>query len=150
MALTKLVSIGALLSLTAAIDPPRQPRQPLGNGDRRLTYNETTPTSLNRATSQSVSWIAGEQDGQFVTVTNGSLTLENIVTGDSSVFVAAENVPEDYHEYWISPDQERVLWAVNYTKQYRYSYYADYLIQDVATGETTPLVADQVGDILYA
>ncbi|USW56441.1 Putative peptidase S9, prolyl oligopeptidase, catalytic domain, dipeptidylpeptidase IV [Septoria linicola] len=151
MALTKLVTIGALLfPLTAAIDPPRQPRQPLGNGDRRLTYNETTPTALNRATSQSVSWIAGEQDGQFVTVTNGSLTLENIVTGDSSVFVAADNVPEDYHEYWISPDQERVLWAVNYTKQYRYSYYADYLIQDVATGETTPLVADQVGDILYA
>ncbi|KAF2211266.1 hypothetical protein CERZMDRAFT_106497 [Cercospora zeae-maydis SCOH1-5] len=150
MVLTKLLSFGALLSLTAAIDPPRKPRQPLGNGERRLTYNETTPAAINRATSQSVSWISGEQDGSFVTVANGSLVLENIVTGDSSVFVAADRVPEGYHEYWISPDQERVLWAVNYTKQYRHSYFADYLIQDVESGETTPLVVDQVGDIIYA
>lgn len=133
-----------------AIDPPRQPRQPLGNGTRRLTYNETTPTAQNRATSQTVSWISSEQDGTFITTANGSLVLENIVTGDSSVFVAADKVPADYHEYWISPDQERVLWAVNYTKQYRYTYFADYLIQDVATGETTPLVPDQLGDIQYA
>lgn len=155
MALTsllKLMSVGVLLPLSAAaIDPPRQPRQPLGNGDRILTYNETTPTALNRATSQTVSWISGEQDGQYVTVSDaGALLLQNIVTGENTTFVAAEHVPADYHEYWISPDQERVLYATNYTKQYRHSYFANYLVQDVATGETTPLVADQAGDIQYA
>lgn len=151
IALASVLSLSSLIPLATAIDPPRQPRQPTGNGDKILTYNETTPTARYRATSQSVSWISGEQDGQYVTVSDdGALVLENIVTGDSNVFVAAENVPADYHEYWISPDQERVLWATNYTKQYRYSYFADYLIQDVASGETTPLAADQVGDIQYA
>ncbi|KXT18421.1 hypothetical protein AC579_8178 [Pseudocercospora musae] len=141
----------AALSLAAAIDPPRKPHQPTGNGDRVLTYNETTPTAINRASSRSVAWMSGGADGQYVTVSNdGALVLENIVTGNSTVFIAAENVPAHHHEYWISPDQEQVLWAVNYTKQYRHSYFADYLVQDVASGETTPLMADQVGDIQYA
>lgn len=151
MAWISLLSLSALLQSTVAIDPPRQPRQPLGNGETRLTYNVTTPTALYRPSTQAVAWISGEEDGQFITENDdGALVLESIVTGDSKVFVAADKIPEDYHEYFISPDQEKVLWAVNYTKQYRYSYFADYLIQDVATGETVPLVEDQAGDIIYA
>lgn len=146
-----LLSLLSLSVLTAAIEPARQPRQPLGNGETRLTYNVTTPTALYRPSTQAVAWISGEEDGQYITENDdGALVLESIVTGDSNVFIAADKIPEDYHEYWISPDQERVLWAVNYTKQYRHSYFADYLIQDVATGETTPLIEDQVGDIQLA
>jgi dipeptidyl-peptidase-4 len=68
MRLTNLLSFSALLVLTIAIEPLRKPRQPIGNGTRRLTYNETTPTPINRPTSQSVSWISGEQDGSFARV----------------------------------------------------------------------------------
>ncbi|SMY25359.1 unnamed protein product [Zymoseptoria tritici ST99CH_1A5] len=152
MALSTILSLSLLLPLTIAIDSPRQPHQPLGNGETLLTYNVTTPTALYRPTApKDVDWISGEQDGQYITTNDdGALVLENIVTGDSNVFIDAAKVPEDYHEYWISPDQERVLWAVNYTKQYRHSYFADYLIQDVQSGETTPLVEGQVGDIQYA
>lgn len=150
MALKILLALSAL-SFTVAIDPPRKPHQPIGNGDRILTYNETTPSPLNRATSRGVSWISGDKDGQYVTVSDeGALVLENIVTGNSTVFVAADKVPADYYDYWISPGQERVLWAVNYTKQYRHSYFADYIVQDVLSGDTTALVGDQVGDIQYA
>ncbi|KAK4498046.1 hypothetical protein PRZ48_010702 [Zasmidium cellare] len=151
MAWARTVSVGLFLQLATAITPAREPRQPLGGGDRLLTYNETTPTALNRATTLAVDWISGDQDGQYVTTSDdGALILESIVTGENTTFIPADSVPADYHEYWISPDQDRVLWAVNYTKQYRYSYFADYLIQDVESGETTPLVPDQVGDIQYA
>jgi dipeptidyl aminopeptidase/acylaminoacyl peptidase len=43
-----------------------------------------------------------------------------------------------------------VLWAVNYTKQYRHSYFADYLVQDVESGEVQSLVPGSTGDIQYA
>lgn len=148
--MSRLLSLALLLVSATAIDPPRQPHQPLGGGDRRLTYNETTPTARNTATSQSVSWISGDEDGQYVLVSGGALVFRSIASGANSTFVAADKVPADYHAYTISPDQQRVLWATNYTKQYRHSYFANYLIQDVETGDTTPLVDDQVGDIQYA
>ena len=76
--------------------------------------------------------------------------MENFVTGESETFVAAEDIPSDTHGYWIRSDLEKVLFATNYTKQYRYSYFADYSILDVASGDLSPLVEDQVGDIQYA
>lgn len=151
MMFATLLQLALLLASTLAIEPARQPRQPLGGGDRLLTFNVTSPSPLYASASTSVAWISGEEDGRYVTFNdNGGMIIESIATGDSEVFVPADNVPEDYWDYWISPDKERVLWAVNYTKQYRHSYFADYLLLDVASGETTPLVEDQVGDIQYA
>lgn len=72
------------------------------------------------------------------------------MTNSSETLVTADKVPEDAHEYWIRPDLSAVLWATNYTKQYRHSYFADYFIQDVENGSLTPLVDDQHGDIQYA
>jgi dipeptidyl-peptidase-4 len=43
-----------------------------------------------------------------------------------------------------------VLWATNYTKQYRHSYFANYFIQDVQSMNLRPLAPDQSGDIQYA
>ena len=72
------------------------------------------------------------------------------MTQDQRTLVEAEQVPADYYEYWFNADATQILWAVDYTKQYRHSYFANYLVQDVATGETSPLLPDQDGDIQYA
>lgn len=140
-----------LLPLVQAIEPARFPRQPVGNGTTPFTFNDTVPSSRYVSSLASISWVAGDVDGQYITENDdGALVFENIATGDSQVLVDADAIPEDYWEYWTSPEADRVLWATNYTKQYRYSYFADYLVQDVESGELTPLVEDQAGDIQYA
>ncbi|RYO82367.1 hypothetical protein DL766_004753 [Monosporascus sp. MC13-8B] len=149
----KLLTTSAvlLLGVATAIEPPRQPQRPTGNGTKILTWNETMVTGGFGARSVSVSWLSGGEDGQYIySGDDGSLVLENFITGDSDTFVAADNIPEDMHEYWIRSDLQKVLFATNYTKQYRYSYTADYSVLDVESGVLTPLVEDQVGDIQYA
>jgi dipeptidyl aminopeptidase/acylaminoacyl peptidase len=142
----------AAASLVSAIDPPRFPHQPLGNGTKRLTYNITTesPGALVPST-RSLSWVGTGEDGDYIFVgDDGSFIFENIATGAQRTFLSADKIPADYWDYFISPDATHVLWAVNYTKQYRHSYFADYLIQDVESGETQPLDPAQVGDLQYA
>ncbi|UNI18125.1 Dipeptidyl-peptidase IV [Purpureocillium takamizusanense] len=163
-----LVSLGkgaaALLSLASwaailhggvvgvgAIEPPRHPHQPTGNGERLLTYNETVTTRKIRPSSISVRWTATGDDGQYITTNDkGDLVLDNIATNASSVFVPASSLPNGTREYWIRHDSRALLVAANATKQYRHSYFADYYILDVASGSKTPLVEDQAGDIQYA
>ncbi|KAM5345946.1 hypothetical protein ACJ41O_011807 [Fusarium nematophilum] len=141
----------AVLQLTLAIDPPRKPYQPVGNGKRLLTFNETSPSAKIRPSVLSVDWSSAGGDGNYIVQSpDGALVLQDIVTGEKKTFVPADQLPEDLHEYWISGDATQVLLATNYTKQYRYTYFADYFILDVESGETTPLVEDQVGDIQYA
>ncbi|KAK2010950.1 hypothetical protein LZ32DRAFT_562215 [Colletotrichum eremochloae] len=144
------VAAALLLGPTAAIEPPRPPHQPVGGGDRLVTWNETVVSPRFGASSQSVSWLSGTQDGSFITLANGSLVIQHIISGATETFVAADKIPPAYTDYWIRPDLKKVLFATNYTKQYRHSYFADYSILDVESGLLEPLVADQVGDIQYA
>lgn len=147
-----LVALAAGLQLVAAIDPPRFPHQPLGNGSTLLNYNVTVgrPGSLSPST-RTLSWVSSDNDGEYIFEgADGSFVFENIATGEQRTFLAADQIPADYWDYWISSDYSRVLWAVNYTKQYRHSYFADYLIQDVESGETQSLVPGSTGDIQYA
>ena len=72
------------------------------------------------------------------------------MTEEQRTLVASDKVPEGYEEFWFNADATQILWAVNSKKQYRHSYFADYLVQDVATAEAKPLVADQNVDIQYA
>lgn len=147
-----LALLVASIPLISAIDPPRYPHQPLGNGTKLLTYNVTTdsPGALVPQT-RTLSWVSTGADGDYIFVgDDGSFIFENIATGEQRTFLSADKVPADYWEYFISPDASRVLWAVNYTKQYRHSYFADYLVQDVASGEVQSLVPGSTGDIQYA
>ncbi|CAH0039498.1 unnamed protein product [Clonostachys rhizophaga] len=153
MALYRSFAAAALLLSTVAnaIDPPRNPWQPVGGGERLLQFNQTVPSRAIAAKSTSVSWSAAGSDGQFITSnSNGDLVLEDIVSGNTETFVTADKLPSDTYETWISDDTTRVLVASNYTKQYRHSYFADYFVLDVESGELTALVDDQVGDIQYA
>ncbi|KAK6441329.1 Dipeptidyl peptidase 4 [Oleoguttula sp. CCFEE 5521] len=146
-----LTCLLAVCTSSVAINDTRQPHQPLGNGSKLLTYNDTVISPKFSASSQTVSWIASETDGEVIYQGDDSaLILENYVTGTNRTFVSSALVPNDTHEYWVSSDQQRVLFATNYTKQYRYSYFADYFVLDVTNNKSTPLVPDQVGDIQYA
>ncbi|OLN86930.1 Dipeptidyl peptidase 4 [Colletotrichum chlorophyti] len=146
--LLKSVVAATLLSAACAID--REPHQPVGGGDKVVTWNETVVTPRFGASSRSVSWLSGADDGSFIYLSNRSLVIEDIVTGANRTFVPADQIPSDYAEYWIRPDLKKVLFATNYTKQYRYSYFADYSVLDVESGVLEPLVEDQAGDIQYA
>ncbi|KAF9765369.1 hypothetical protein IL306_002340 [Fusarium sp. DS 682] len=146
-----LATLLAFAPLGLAVDPPRQPHQPVGEGDRLLTFNETSPSAKLRPTTMSVDWSSAGEDGNYIVLSDdGDLVLEDIVSEKTTKFVTADKLPKDLHEYWISGDAKRVLVASNYTKQYRYSYFADYFILDVESGKSEPLVKDQVGDIQYA
>ncbi|KOS22468.1 Dipeptidyl peptidase 4 [Escovopsis weberi] len=146
----------ALLALAsslaqAALDRPRQPHQPTGQGDRLLRYNETTPRPAFRPTLIGVQWSKAGNDGEYITRSkDGDLILEDIVSGKSHVFIPSDELPGDLHDYWIGSDRNTILLATNATKQYRHSYFADYFILDAASGDSVPLVEDQAGDIQYA
>ncbi|KAH9997388.1 dipeptidyl peptidase IV N-terminal region-domain-containing protein [Xylariaceae sp. FL0662B] len=148
---TLFLAVTTLLCSAIAIEPARQPHQPTGNGDKILTWNETMVSNPFGASSTSVSWLSGGEDGEYIYRSgDGSLVLENFITGENSTFVGADLIPSDMREYWIRSDFSKVLFATNDTKQYRHSYFADYSILDVESGELTPLVEDQVGDIQWA
>ncbi|KAL3420977.1 dipeptidyl-peptidase 4 [Phlyctema vagabunda] len=103
----------------------------------------------------SLQWIAQGEDGTYVDTDaeSGDLIFANIVTGNSTTFVAASDIgsdAQDFYDYSIQSSAEHVLFITNYTKQYRHSYFADYYVFNVETKTTVPLVEDQVGDIQYA
>ncbi|KAF3906351.1 Seprase [Dactylellina cionopaga] len=151
MKVSIVFALSLLGLLTEAIEPPRKPSQPSWDGSKILTYNETVLRNSFGARSTSVNWFDGGEDGVGLRLSDGGdIVLENFITGKSEIFVPANRIPSGYAEYWIRPDLKKVLFAINYTKQYRWSYFADYLILDVASGKTTPIVADQAGDIQYA
>lgn len=152
MAISSLACVATLLlGSAAAIDPPRKPVAPTGNGDQTLTFNNTVLSPQFRASTLSVDWLPDEEDGLVVyQADSGALVFENYATGENDTFVAAELIPEDVYEYWIRSDQQKVLFATNYTQNYRHSYWSNYIVLDVESGEQTPLVDDQNGDIQYA
>ncbi|EJT72972.1 seprase [Gaeumannomyces tritici R3-111a-1] len=144
--------VAALALSATAIDPPRQPHQPLGNGDKILTYNDTVLSPKFGASSRGVQWIAtgGGSDGQYITETGAGLVFENIATGSSETFVAANLFPPNMYEYWVRQDLKKVLFAADRTKVYRHSYTANYFVLDVASKQLSPVVPDQAGDVQYA
>ncbi|CRK23693.1 hypothetical protein BN1723_013084 [Verticillium longisporum] len=139
----------ALATSVSAIDPPRPPTQPVGGGERLITYQESRSGAF-AASSRAVSWVDGTDDGRYIFANTAGLVFEDIVSGESETFVPASALPADYRDYRIRPDLKKVLFATNDTKQYRHSFFADYQILDVESGELTPLVADQAGDIQHA
>jgi dipeptidyl-peptidase 4 len=151
MRVARVFTLAALLfRAAAAIVPARQPHQPTGGGTRLLTYQETTPSAALRTRSRSLRWIGGDEDGQFIYQDSTGLVLESILDGRRDIYVPRIEMPPAIAEYWVREDMKKVLFATNSRKQYRWSYFADYQVLDVASGILAPLVADQAGDIQYA
>ncbi|EAW10396.1 prolyl dipeptidyl peptidase DppIV [Aspergillus clavatus NRRL 1] len=144
-------SVLLLVGCTAAIDIPRKPFPPTGSGHKRLTFNETVVKPVIAPSSTAVEWISTAEDGDYVFQdSDGSLKIQSIVTNHTQTLVPADKVPDDAYSYWIHPNLSSVLWATNYTKQYRYSYFASYYIQDLQSFKLAPLASNQAGDIQYA
>ncbi|KAK0716285.1 dipeptidyl peptidase IV N-terminal region-domain-containing protein [Lasiosphaeris hirsuta] len=147
-----LISLCLTAAAITAIEPPRFPHQPVGNGDTLLTYNSTvaSPASL-RSSTTSVIWTSSTKDGEFITRgSDGSLIFQDVVNGNQTTFLSASKVPANAREYWISADRAKILWAVNATSQYRYSYFADFIVEDVGSGKTESLVPGSAGDVQFA
>ena len=84
----------ALVGLSQAIEPPRVPHQPVGGGDRRLTFNETVVGPSLSPRSVSLTWSAAGEDGRYITSNDGGdLVLVDIVSGDEETFVTADALP---------------------------------------------------------
>ncbi|KAE8148999.1 putative dipeptidyl peptidase 4 [Aspergillus avenaceus] len=149
----KFPSLLLLLGAVHAIDVPRKEHAPTGGGEKRLSFNDTVIKQAISPSSRSVQWISSAEDGTYVYATdNGGIEIQNIVTNQTQTLIPSDKVPykDSSYSYWIKSDLSSVLWATNYTKQYRHSYFANYYVQDVKTLEYTPLVSDQDGDIQYA
>ncbi|KAI5457863.1 dipeptidyl peptidase IV N-terminal region-domain-containing protein [Mariannaea sp. PMI_226] len=141
----------SLLTLVSTIQPPREPYQSVGRGKHLLTFEKTTPSATIKPTRNSFHWVNSGIDGMYLnTSLNGDILLCNVATGMSDILVAADHLPHDLEEYWANHNASLLLVATNATKQYRYSYLADYFIVDVESREMDPLVEDQAGDIQYA
>lgn len=129
-----LLVLGAALAavVSAAVEPARVPHQPLGSRNGQLlNINITTlaPGPL-RASTTPINWVgSADKDGLYITQGSDGFIFTDVVTQNTTTFLAASKIPQDYQEYWISSDYKKVLWAINSTKQYRYSYFADYLVQ---------------------
>lgn len=142
--------LAAVSSALAEIQPERQPHAPVGGGKKLLSYNDTTPSTASylRAKSVSVRWLNGGQDGEYITTNaNKDLVRVNIATDNTTVFVPADKLPKGMNDYEFSPDLSSVLFSANSTPLYRHSFDSDYYLHDVRSGQATPLVAGQSGDI---
>jgi len=126
---------------------------PSSNSKKLATFADAFSRnfSVSRTTLQ---WIStgNSSDGIYVVQdpSTYSLTLGNIITNTSSVFVNASELNLDYYDYFIQPSAKHVLFSANYTKQYRYSYLADYYVWSVEERTLVPLVEGQSGDVRYA
>ena len=150
----------SLLGLLSSISHAAPTLQAEDGGDFASSGSKKLATfadafSGNFSVSQTaLQWIStgNSSDGAYVVQdrSTSSLTLGNIITNASSVFVDAAELNLDYHDYFIQPSAKHVLFSANYTKQYRYSYFADYYVWSVEEKTLIPLVEGQSGDVRYA
>jgi dipeptidyl-peptidase 4 len=114
-------------------------------------HRSSTDISL-QPSIQLFNWVkVSNEDGYHaITTSNGSLILENIASRRRKVILEAQQAPPVGASFVMNLDQTKILWAANITKGYRYSFFANYLVQDVASGKVEPLDAAQNKDVQYA
>lgn len=134
--------------LTSVNAITRPPRQPVGNGTKLLTFNNTVRTRGFSPYQKQIEWIKSPSDSDLITFSIDGLEIQNAITNNKKVLIPFDKAPPSLSAYWLNPDQTKVLWAVNSTKQYRYSYFANYVVQNIEDGNVTLLPGP--GDIAYA
>jgi dipeptidyl-peptidase 4 len=96
-----------------------------------------------------INWVEGDHgdDGDYSSfLGDGSIKIENILSKKRHVF----QIPGQASGYSLNADKSKALIARNNTKQYRFSFFANYFIQDVKSNTTVPLHPDQSVNIRYA
>ncbi|PHH87332.1 hypothetical protein CDD83_9007 [Cordyceps sp. RAO-2017] len=141
----------SLWSPVSAIEPPRLPRQPTGNGDRLMTYREAVTDDAFRPFKLKPNWVAAKRDGLYtVRSDDGGLALESVDANGEVAIAPAAQVPQGIRNCWVNRDWGVVLMVGNKTRRHRHSYTADYFVFDRRSGRTSPLVDEQAGDVQYA
>jgi Dipeptidyl peptidase IV (DPP IV) N-terminal region len=113
----------------------------------QLANGFSRPSADLYAKSYKFNWIKDQEDGLFVQNTKDGLVAQNIFTGKKDKIMNKEDVFPNAEGYSLNADKSKVLWASNKTEVYRYSFKANYFIQDSSTKERKPLHPDQKGDI---
>lgn len=80
----------------------------------------------------------------------GSLIEEDLISSTKRTILEADQARPRASGYTLNSDQTKALMATNTTKNYRYSSFSDYQVQDVSTKISKPLDPLQKGDVQYA
>lgn len=116
-----------------------------------------TQSRSSRLGPQSVSYnwidVGPEDDGYYITTVNGSLVLENVFDNQQRkvLLPPAQRGDPPRGAVSVNADQSKALFATNNTKQYRYSFFANYDVQNLlpAQGPRVPLDPNQKTDVQY-
>ncbi|CAG8607679.1 25771_t:CDS:10, partial [Gigaspora rosea] len=84
---------------------------------------------------------AGDDDGVFIyRDDDDSIILEQI--SDRSKKTLPSGRPLEYFEFFVSPDNQYILFGANFTKGWRHSYSANYYIFNISSKTTFPLTKE--------
>jgi dipeptidyl-peptidase-4 len=95
---------------------------------------------------EQINWEAGDDGDYSSLLGDDSISIESV----SSKKRITYQLPGSATGYLLNSDKTRALIARNNTKQYRYSFFANYFIQDLKTNTTVPLLPEQKIDVRYA
>jgi dipeptidyl-peptidase 4 len=98
-------------------------------------------------------WVQGNSelgDGYYSVVNEDGLVLRHIESDETRKLIDRSAMLPQADGHDLNADQTKALYSANKTAGFRYSFRANYFVQDVKTKELTPLHPDQSGDIQLA
>ncbi|KAG9292736.1 hypothetical protein G9A89_008324 [Geosiphon pyriformis] len=124
---------------------------------RRITFEDSV-SGVFVPSSKELEWsTTSAEDGVFTyRDQEDNIVLEHIADGSKKIIVNGKDIVDPYGEtisyfsYSMSPDSLYMLLATNRTKQWRYSYYANYWIYNLTSKSVFPLTAEIDTMVAYA
>lgn len=142
-------------TLISALPAPVEER-----ASRKLVSYADAFSGQFRIQRSGYTWVDGaeDEDGYYLTTdaATNSLVFASVDTGATTTFVNLNDVKDaagkvlEQFSYEIQASRENILFATDYKKQYRHSFFANYWVYNRESKKTVPLVEDQDGDIQYA
>ncbi|XP_070711445.1 dipeptidyl peptidase 4-like [Pempheris klunzingeri] len=103
-----------------------------GNKKQRTFTLEDVFNNSLKPKSYSMRWIS---DHEYLTKSQGSVFLYDVLTGKSSEFLSRDKFNEkSAYDYQLSADRKYVAFMSNHSKLWRHSFTASYSLYDVALG----------------
>lgn len=97
-------------------------------GNSRSFTLEDAFNSTLKPKSASLEWIS---DHEYLSKSGGSVFLQDVLTGQSSVFLSQDKFDEkDADDYQLSADRKYVAFMSNHSKMWRHSFLASYSLYD--------------------
>ncbi|KAM7448243.1 hypothetical protein ABFA07_003655 [Porites harrisoni] len=109
----------------------------------RFTFDDIFSGKFSPA-GYSCQWVS---DDEYITSKPEGLVLINLTKNKSDILLTQDD--KDYFgisSHWFSPDRQYILFTKQYKQQYRYSFWAEYHVLDMAKKTTTQLKAGIEGE----